>query len=99
MEFRYSVVDFSCLPCTRHQPASVKKWHAARTCTRVVNIKRFLVRTEMAPTEKKMKSNEFKGKGGNWKKSKNTAQNVKNKRKWIPDNKIFEGSVKEGKFY
>lgn len=46
-----------------------------------------------------MKSKEFKGKGGNWKKSKNNAQDGKNKRKWIPENKIFEGSVKEGKFY
>lgn len=51
----------------------------------------------MAPTEKKTRSKEFKGKGGNWKKSNHNVQDGKNKKKWIPENKIFEGSVKEGK--
>ncbi|XP_023284942.1 thyroid transcription factor 1-associated protein 26 [Seriola lalandi dorsalis] len=50
----------------------------------------------MAPTDRKMKSNKFTAKDGNWKKSKNNAQGVKKKRKWIPEHKVFEGSVKEG---
>ncbi|XP_040886545.1 thyroid transcription factor 1-associated protein 26 homolog [Toxotes jaculatrix] len=50
----------------------------------------------MAPTDQKMKSNNFRAKDGNWKKSKDNAQGVKKKRKWIPEHKMFEGSVKEG---
>ncbi|XP_026217029.1 thyroid transcription factor 1-associated protein 26 homolog [Anabas testudineus] len=50
----------------------------------------------MAPTDKKMKKTTFSGKQDNWKKSKNNAQGVKKKRKWMPENKIFEGSVTEG---
>lgn len=30
--------------------------------------------------------------------SKNSAAGVKKKRKWIPEHKLFEGSIKEGKF-
>lgn len=50
----------------------------------------------MAPTEKKMKNKKFTGKDGVWKKPQNNAQGVKKKRKWIPEHKSFEGSVKEG---
>ncbi len=49
----------------------------------------------MAPTDQKMKNKKFAAKDGNWKKSKNNAQGGK-KRKWIPEHKLFEGSVKEG---
>ncbi|XP_042367324.1 thyroid transcription factor 1-associated protein 26 homolog [Plectropomus leopardus] len=49
----------------------------------------------MAPTDQKMKNKKFTAKGGNWKKSQNNAPGVK-KRKWIPENKVYEGSVKEG---
>ncbi|KAK5848879.1 hypothetical protein PBY51_008566 [Eleginops maclovinus] len=49
----------------------------------------------MAPTDQKMKDKKFVAKGGNWKKPQNTAHGVK-KRKWVPENKLFEGSVKEG---
>ncbi|XP_031169588.1 thyroid transcription factor 1-associated protein 26 homolog [Sander lucioperca] len=50
----------------------------------------------MAPTDKKMKNKKFTAKDGNWKKSKNNAQGVKKKRKWVPEHKVYEGSVKEG---
>lgn len=50
----------------------------------------------MAPTDQKMKNKKFTAKDGNWKKSKNNAQGVKKKRKWTPEQKVFEGSVKEG---
>ncbi|XP_044199189.1 thyroid transcription factor 1-associated protein 26 homolog [Thunnus albacares] len=50
----------------------------------------------MAPTDQKTKNNKFTGKNDNWKKSKNMAAGVKKKRKWIPEHKVFEGSVKEG---
>ncbi|XP_044041497.1 thyroid transcription factor 1-associated protein 26 homolog isoform X1 [Siniperca chuatsi] len=50
----------------------------------------------MAPADQKMKNKKFTAKDGNWKKSKNNAQGVKKKRKWVPEHKVFEGSVKEG---
>ncbi|XP_035533865.1 thyroid transcription factor 1-associated protein 26 homolog [Morone saxatilis] len=50
----------------------------------------------MAPTDHKMKNKTFTAKDGNWKKSKPNLQGVKKKRKWTPDNKVFEGNVKEG---
>ncbi|XP_029017129.1 thyroid transcription factor 1-associated protein 26 homolog [Betta splendens] len=50
----------------------------------------------MGPTDKKMKSETFRGKGGNWKKPRNDARGVQKKRKWIPEHKTYEGSVKEG---
>ncbi|XP_078137552.1 thyroid transcription factor 1-associated protein 26 homolog isoform X3 [Sander vitreus] len=50
----------------------------------------------MAPTDQKMKNKKFTAKDGNWKKSKNNAQGVKKKRKWVPEHKVYEGSVKEG---
>lgn len=53
----------------------------------------------MAPTDQKMKNNKFTAKGGNWKKSKSNAQGVKMKRKWVPEQKIFKGNIKEGTFW
>ncbi|KAM7367148.1 hypothetical protein PAMP_015072 [Pampus punctatissimus] len=50
----------------------------------------------MAPTDQKKKNNKFTGKDGNWKKSKNIAAGVKKKKKWVPENKVFEGSINEG---
>ncbi|XP_041636774.1 thyroid transcription factor 1-associated protein 26 homolog [Cheilinus undulatus] len=50
----------------------------------------------MAPTAQKMKKGDFTREDGNWKNSKNKTQGVKKKRKWIPETKLFEGSVKEG---
>ncbi|KAM6961746.1 thyroid transcription factor 1-associated protein 26 homolog [Tautogolabrus adspersus] len=50
----------------------------------------------MAPTDPKTKQSRFTRKDGNWKKSKNNPQGVKMKKKWIPDNKLYEGSVQEG---
>lgn len=50
----------------------------------------------MAPTDPKMKNKTFTAKDGHWKKSKNTVQGVKKKRKWVPEHKMFEGNVKEG---
>ncbi len=52
----------------------------------------------MAPTDQKMKTNKFGTKDGSWKKSKNNVQGVKKKRKWIPEHKLFKGSVNEGEF-
>ncbi|XP_068163350.1 thyroid transcription factor 1-associated protein 26 homolog [Antennarius striatus] len=50
----------------------------------------------MAPTDGKMKNKKFTGKGDDWKKSKANTQGVFKKKKWIPDNKVYQGSVKEG---
>ncbi|XP_029901633.1 thyroid transcription factor 1-associated protein 26 homolog [Myripristis murdjan] len=51
----------------------------------------------MAPTAQIAKKKEkFTGKGGDWKKSKNKPAGVKKKRKWVPEHKVFDGSVKEG---
>ncbi|KAK5895671.1 hypothetical protein CgunFtcFv8_009345 [Champsocephalus gunnari] len=49
----------------------------------------------MAPTDNQKKDHKFVAKAGNWKKPQNTLHSVK-KRKWVADNKVFEGSVKEG---
>lgn len=45
-----------------------------------------------------MKNKTFTAKQGNWKKSQTNAQGVK-KRKWVPEHKVFEGNLKEGKFF
>ncbi|KAM4614635.1 thyroid transcription factor 1-associated protein 26 homolog [Polymixia lowei] len=51
----------------------------------------------MAPTDQKMKNKErAAGKGGNWKQKNNRPGGVNKKRKWIPEHKVFDGSVKEG---
>lgn len=50
----------------------------------------------MAPTAQKMKNNKFTPKEGNWKKSKNNAQGAKKTRKWVPEQKVFKGNIKEG---
>lgn len=50
----------------------------------------------MAPTDKKIKHKTFEGKDGNQNRSKTIRSGVKMKRKWVPENKQFEGSVKEG---
>ncbi|XP_030576279.1 thyroid transcription factor 1-associated protein 26 homolog [Archocentrus centrarchus] len=49
----------------------------------------------MAPTDKKTKIEKF-GKEGDLTKTKSGAQGVKKKKKWIPEHKVFKGSVKEG---
>ncbi|KAK2883044.1 hypothetical protein Q8A73_021977 [Channa argus] len=43
-----------------------------------------------------MKNKKLTGKDGSWKKPQNNAQGVKKKKKWIPEHKLFEGSVQEG---
>ncbi|XP_041833773.1 thyroid transcription factor 1-associated protein 26 homolog [Melanotaenia boesemani] len=50
----------------------------------------------MPPTDNKRKNKNFKLKDGSLRKTKNMAANVKKKRKWIPEHKLFQGSVKEG---
>ncbi|XP_058479989.1 thyroid transcription factor 1-associated protein 26 homolog [Solea solea] len=50
----------------------------------------------MAPTGHKTTSKTFTAKGGNKKTLRNSAQDVKKKRKWTPEHKIFDGSVQEG---
>ncbi|XP_031715112.1 thyroid transcription factor 1-associated protein 26 homolog [Anarrhichthys ocellatus] len=50
----------------------------------------------MAPTDQQRKTKKFTAKDGNWKKSNNNGQGVKQKRKWVPEQKVYEGSVKEG---
>lgn len=50
----------------------------------------------MAPTDKKIKHKTFEGKDGNQNRPKTIRSGVKMKRKWVPENKQFEGSVKEG---
>lgn len=52
----------------------------------------------MAPTDQKMKNKKFTAKEGNWKKSQTNLQGVK-KKKWVPEHKVFEGNLKEGKFF
>ncbi|XP_029318368.1 thyroid transcription factor 1-associated protein 26 homolog [Cottoperca gobio] len=51
---------------------------------------------EWTPTDQKIKNKKFTAKDGNWKKSQNNAHGVKKKRKWVPEHKVYEGSVKEG---
>ncbi|XP_068611346.1 thyroid transcription factor 1-associated protein 26 homolog [Brachionichthys hirsutus] len=50
----------------------------------------------MAPTDQKMKNEKFTKKGGDWRNSKANSQSVFKKRKWIPDNKVYQGGVNEG---
>ncbi|KAM8910401.1 thyroid transcription factor 1-associated protein 26 homolog [Spinachia spinachia] len=47
-------------------------------------------------TDQKMKNEKFTPKDGHWKKSKNNVQGFKHKRKWVPEQKVYEGSIKEG---
>ncbi|XP_030006210.1 thyroid transcription factor 1-associated protein 26 homolog isoform X2 [Sphaeramia orbicularis] len=50
----------------------------------------------MAPTDQKKKNKTFTQKDSRWNKSRNAGGVVKKKRKWVPENKLFEGSIKEG---
>lgn len=50
----------------------------------------------MAATDQKTKIEKFARKEGDLTKTKNGAQGVKKKKKWIPEHKVFKGSVKEG---
>lgn len=50
----------------------------------------------MAPTDQKTKNEKFAGKESDLAKTKSGAKGVKKKRKWISDQKLFKGSVKEG---
>ncbi|XP_043963627.1 thyroid transcription factor 1-associated protein 26 homolog [Gambusia affinis] len=50
----------------------------------------------MAPTNQKRKNDEPQVKDGNFRKERKASGGVNKKKKWIPHNKIFEGSVKEG---
>ncbi|XP_029969430.1 thyroid transcription factor 1-associated protein 26 homolog [Salarias fasciatus] len=50
----------------------------------------------MAPTDQKRTNKKFIGKGGNAKGSKNAPHGVQKKRKWVDQDKVFQGSVKEG---
>nr|XP_040029091.1 thyroid transcription factor 1-associated protein 26 homolog [Gasterosteus aculeatus aculeatus] len=50
----------------------------------------------MAPTDQKMKNEKFTPKDSNWKKSKSNVQGFKHKRKWVPEQNVYEGSIKEG---
>lgn len=45
-----------------------------------------------------MKNEKFTPKDSNWKKSKSNVQGFKHKRKWVPEQNVYEGSIKEGKF-
>lgn len=49
----------------------------------------------MAPTDQKTKNEKFAGKEGDLAKTKSGAKGVK-KKKWISNQKLFKGSVKEG---
>ncbi|KAM9846187.1 thyroid transcription factor 1-associated protein 26 homolog [Aulostomus maculatus] len=50
----------------------------------------------MAPTHQKVVKRTFEGKEGIRGESKHVPGGVQKKRKWIPEHKIFQGSVKEG---
>ncbi|XP_037551562.1 thyroid transcription factor 1-associated protein 26 homolog [Nematolebias whitei] len=50
----------------------------------------------MAPVGHKMKHKNFTERNDSLKKAKKLPDGVKNKRRWIPDDKKFKGSVKEG---
>ncbi|XP_008398853.1 thyroid transcription factor 1-associated protein 26 homolog [Poecilia reticulata] len=50
----------------------------------------------MAPTNQKRKNDKAQIKDGNFRKEGKASGGVNKKKKWIPHNKIFEGSVKEG---
>lgn len=53
----------------------------------------------MAPTNQKMKAKKPSAKSGNPKFTKGKAQDVKKKRKWVPEQKVFKGNLKEGTFF
>ncbi|XP_014915957.1 thyroid transcription factor 1-associated protein 26 homolog [Poecilia latipinna] len=50
----------------------------------------------MAPTNQKRKNDKAQIKDGNFRKEGKASGGVNKKKKWIPHNKIFEGSIKEG---
>ncbi|TNN56389.1 Thyroid transcription factor 1-associated protein 26 [Liparis tanakae] len=50
----------------------------------------------MAPTGPQMNNRKFTPRGGDWKKSTNNTHGAKLKRKWVPEQKVYEGSVQEG---
>ncbi|XP_054910683.1 thyroid transcription factor 1-associated protein 26 homolog [Poeciliopsis prolifica] len=50
----------------------------------------------MAPTNQKRKNDKAQIKDGNFRKERKSSGGVNKKKKWIPHNKFFEGSVKEG---
>lgn len=52
----------------------------------------------MASVGHKMKHTNFTEKKDSLKKAKKFPEGVKKKRRWIPDDKKFKGSVKEGEF-
>lgn len=54
----------------------------------------------MAPLDQKRKHDKASIKDTNFNKGRKafSGVNKKKKKKWIPHNKVFEGSVKEGKF-
>ncbi|XP_005805972.1 thyroid transcription factor 1-associated protein 26 [Xiphophorus maculatus] len=50
----------------------------------------------MAPTNQKRKNDKPQIKDGNFREERKASGGVNKKKKWIPHNKMFEGSVKEG---
>ncbi|MEQ2275236.1 hypothetical protein XENORESO_000480 [Xenotaenia resolanae] len=50
----------------------------------------------MAPTNQKRKHDKAPIKDGNFRKERKVSGGVNKKKKWIPHNKIFEGSIREG---
>ncbi|XP_077356872.1 thyroid transcription factor 1-associated protein 26 homolog [Festucalex cinctus] len=49
----------------------------------------------MATTNEKLNTGNYARKEGNWKKPQKQNDRVK-KKKWVPENKVFQGSIKEG---
>lgn len=54
----------------------------------------------MAPSNQKIKTKKTSAKSGNPKFTKGKAQDMtKKKRKWVPEQKVFKGNIKEGTFF
>lgn len=53
----------------------------------------------MAPTDQKRKKDKAAIKDATFRKERKAPGGVNKKKKWIPHNKIFEGSVSEGKTF
>lgn len=74
----------------RHNPASVRKRTKFSSCLLYTFFK-----TKMASKDETIHK-KVKAKVDTLETSKHTAPGFKKKRKWIPEHKIFKGSLKEG---
>lgn len=91
------MVDYSC--CSSASSFSDRSELTVKEAWRLVGSYELnKILTEMAPTNHKMKAKKPFAKSGNPKFTKGNAQDMKKKRKWVPEQKVFKGNIKEGTF-